>query len=213
MGFLSTKRNRAILVWMPLLEKKKKTKTPPNIYERNSQCLFALKQSDFINSVPVISLLQTNSLETRRQNTEKIKWPLYKCLFPTTQTGSCSHRYFVKLLPQLVWWRITLAFLSVCGRFPEFDIGTHTDALLWKGTGQEHLNISYISHSFQALEQQIKCNKALGEKEFSTAVLLWCHYVVVCTSAYYVTELCSWSRKQLWTAGIFYSNFCCRVIQ
>lgn len=63
-------------------------------------------------------------------------------------------------------------FLSICGRVPEFDIGTHTDALLRKGTGQGHLNISYVSHSFQAPEQQIKCNKALGEKEFSTAVLL-----------------------------------------
>lgn len=57
-------------------------------------------------------------------------------------------------------------------RVPEFGIGTHTDALLRKGSGQGYLNISYISHSFQALEQQVKCNKALEKKEFSTAVLL-----------------------------------------
>lgn len=66
-------------------------------------------------------------------------------------------------------------------RVPKFGIGTHTAALHRKRSGQVYLNISYISHSFQALEQKVKCNRALGEKKnflqlFVSDVVISCSF-------------------------------------
>lgn len=91
-GFLSTKRNHAILIWIPLLKKKKAL-----LWEKFP--VFVLKQIDFIDSASVISLLQKkkNPLEAGRHDIQGIKWQLHKCLPPINQTESCSHRYFMKL--------------------------------------------------------------------------------------------------------------------
>lgn len=91
-GFLSTKRNHAILIWIPLLKKKKSTfmgEIPSVCFETDRLYWFCLSN--------ILTAEKKNPLEAGRHDTQGIKWQLHKCLPPINQTESCSHRYFMKL--------------------------------------------------------------------------------------------------------------------
>lgn len=88
---------------------------------------------------------------------------------------------FCETFPPASYVQNHLGVFPLFVRVLKFGIGTHTAALLRKRSGQVYLNISYISDGFQALEQQVKCNRALGGKRnflqlFLSAVIISCSF-------------------------------------